>query len=153
MAHVLVLHGCASFCKALRHRDRAHLMFVAVASDNENGDENGGRPARNATLARASEHSVAGGFRESSTLSRRSEAKTDRYPFSSPFSSTGSGIWRRARCPQKRFFTDVRLFGASGIGEVEQIRTRRPTPRHASGCKHSVPSLSRLHLVELLSVD
>jgi hypothetical protein len=47
------------FCKALRHRDCAHLMFVTVASDNENGDENGGR------------------FRESSTLSRRSEAKTE----------------------------------------------------------------------------
>ena len=38
--------------------------FLAISAD-DNGDENGGRPARNAALARASEHSVAGGLRES----------------------------------------------------------------------------------------
>jgi hypothetical protein len=29
--------------EALRHRDRAHLMFATVASVDDDGDENGGR--------------------------------------------------------------------------------------------------------------
>ena len=69
------------FRKALQqkvHVRLARTTVTPVTPVNENGDEKGGRPARNATLARAGEHSVAGGL----------ESFSPRNPFSSPFSFT-----------------------------------------------------------------
>jgi len=89
--------GVCVFRNALQQQVHVRLAHTTVTPVtpvtpvNENGDEKGGRPARNVCDIVA-----AGGLESFSPLSRRSEAKTDRNPFSSPFSSTDSHVSHRA---------------------------------------------------------